>query len=164
MFCKLLSCSSVPAISYMRQMLQAHYYVHKLPLLQEVQPPAVLLLLLLLWLLLLEARCPEECGTSFVLTSRARLRSSFFCFSCMRICCRFQAISLSSSSLNGHCEGMPGSLCSFGLLPLFFSSRRFFLWCSLTFLMTLYFCFSDKRFDLLFLERFGMAAAVCCCC
>jgi hypothetical protein len=28
------------------------------------------------------------------------------------------------------------------------SSRRFFLWCSLTFLMSLYFCFKVVRLDL----------------
>ena len=37
-----------------------------------------------------------------------------------------------------------------------FSSRRFFLWCSLTFLMSLYFCFSVVRFDLDLVDFFGM--------
>jgi len=39
------------------------------------------------------------------------------------------------------------------------SSLAFFLWSSFTFFMTLYFCLSVWRLDLLFLLFFGMAAA-----
>ena len=38
------------------------------------------------------------------------------------------------------------------------SSFAFFLWCSFTFFITLYFCLSVWRLDLLFLLFFGMAA------
>jgi hypothetical protein len=70
------------------------------------------------------------------LTSLARLRSSRLSFSASSICCRFQASSLISSSLNGHCDGMPGSFSRAAFLPLLRASFFFLRWCSRTFLMT----------------------------
>jgi len=53
----------------------------------------------------------EAQGSPALLTSLARLRASVFFFSCTRMRCWSQAISLTSSSLKGHWLGQPRVLC-----------------------------------------------------
>ena len=97
----------------------------------------------------------EGRGVTFAWRS---LRSSFLRFFSSRARCFSHSISFTSSCLKGHCDGMPGSLGAFSFLPDFLRSFAFFLWCSLTFFMTLYFCLSVVRFDFDFLLFFGIVA------
>ena len=114
----------------------------------------------------------------------ATLRSSFLRFCSAAALCFSHSSSFRRSCLNGHCPGIPGSFCFWAFLPNFLSSLAFFLWCSLTFLMTcaakkvsqyqhrrvqsgharcpkvsltLYFCFKVVLLDFDFLLFFGIA-------
>ena len=66
----------------------------------------------------------------------ASLRSSFLRFCSAAALCFSHSSSFRRSCLKGHWPGIPGSFCFWAFLPSFLSSLAFFLWCSLTFLMT----------------------------
>lgn len=84
------------------------------------------------------------------------LRSAFFCSNSSIAFALRASRALSSCSLKGQSLGIPGSFSTF-FFPLkrsFFASFVFFLLCSLTFLMTLYFFFNETLLLLLSEKQF----------
>lgn len=78
-------------------------------------------------------------------------RAAFFCSISSRARARRASRALSSCSLKGQSLGIPGSFSFLDFLwsPSFFASLAFFLWCSFTFLMILYFFFNETLLLLL---------------